>query len=471
MEKIARIDRRRVLGGLAALAALPPGMAVAAAARGGPAKPAASKPPAGPKPPAAPQAGFLTGTEFGIVPSSTDDQSAAVQAAFDAAHEQGRPLLLPAGQIFVQNLAFPARARIVGQPGQTVLVGRLDNPVGTAETAIDLMLEGVGFSAGVGGPGGERALLEVADSSGVLLSNCQFVLSNSSGLLLRNSAATIADCTFDQLDVAVFSHDSRGLIVRSNRISACANGGILIWRGQPGPDGSIVSGNRVSGILAKGGGNGQNGNAINVFRADNVIVEGNVIDDCDFSAVRINSARNASIRGNTCTNLREVGIYSEFAFTGSVISGNVVDGAAGGISITNLDQGGEIAVCTGNIVRNITANSPTNPDVTPYGIYAEANTSIVGNTVSAVPGPGIIAGYGPYLKNVVIADNVISDADTGIGVSVVDKAGAVKIAGNLISGAKSHAIVGLAWEKVVTPDLAADAAKYPNVAIVDNTVV
>ena len=47
------------------------------------------------------------------------------------------------------------------------------------------------------------------------------------------------------------------------------------------------------------GGSGQYGNAINVFRADNVIVRGNRIGRAAFSAVRGNAASNLQIAGNT----------------------------------------------------------------------------------------------------------------------------------------------------------------------------
>ena len=153
-----------------------------------------------------------------------------------------------------------------------------------------------------------------------------------------------------------------------------------------------------------------------------------------------------------------------------MVAGNLIDNAAAGISITNLDQGGQLAVCSGNIVRNVTLRSPTNPDVHPYGIYAEAETTITGNTVENIAGPGIVAGNGPYLRNVVISDNILSGADTGIAVSVADKAGTVLIANNLIAEAKAGAIVGMAWDKVVDSTLDTDAGPYGNVTVMGNIV-
>ena len=89
----------------------------------------------------------------------------------------------------------------------------------------------------------------------------------------------------------------------------------------------MVTDNRIEDIRADAGGDGPYGNAISVFRAGNVIVRGNRIDKCAFSAIRGNSASNIQIAGNICTRLGEVAIYSEFSFEGAVIANNTVDGA------------------------------------------------------------------------------------------------------------------------------------------------
>ena len=88
---------------------------------------------------------------------------------------------------------------------------------------------------------------------------------------------------------------------------------------------------------------------MNVFRAANVLVQGNRISDCAFSAVRANSASNCQIIANRCTRIGEVALYAEFAFEGALIANNLVDGAAMGISVTNfMPEGGRLAVVQGN---------------------------------------------------------------------------------------------------------------------------
>lgn len=441
--------RRTVLAGLAAGLALP---AVATSARAAPPIDAEA--------------------DFGLDPNDIKDQSKRLQAALDAAAQEGRLLLLPGAGFAVTGLEIPTGVHILGIRGLTILTtpgsARLAHIRGN-----DITIEGVVFQANAPeDAAGVNGLVEIERSNGITFRQCAFLNSGADGIAADESALTIEDCDFEGIaEAAIHTQNGRGVMIRGNRISNCGNAGLRIWRDDDGPDGSIVTGNRISRIDWADGGNGQNGNGVSIYKADGVIVSDNVIDDCAFSAVRINSGRNCQVRGNTCTGSGEVAIFSEFAFSGSVVADNVVDGAATGISITNLDNGGHLATCTGNIVRNIAPKSETNPDTRPVGIYAEADTVIDGNTVDTVPGAGIVAGHGPFVRNVVISDNVVTNAMIGIGVSVVQEKspGLVRVSGNIVSGAQ-QAIVGFEWDKVVSGDLAADAGRYPNVTVGDNTV-
>jgi len=236
---------------------------------------------------------------------------------------------------------------------------------------------------------------------------------------------------------------------------------VQVWRWTPGDDGTIVTGNRVQRIAAKDGGSGQNGNGINVFRAHGVIVANNRIADCAFTAVRANSANNVQITGNNCQGCGEVAIYSEFSFEGAMIANNIVDTAATGISVTNFNQGGRIAVVAGNIVRNLS----------DIGISVEADTAANGNVIDGATRIGMLIGWGPYMRDVTATGNVIRRAPLGIGVSVADGAGSAVISDNLIAGADQGAIVGMRWDKPASGDLAeTGAAKFPNLLVERNRV-
>lgn len=437
------IARRQVLAGLAALglaAAARPVFAMAQDAR-----------------------------QLGLLPNSADDQSAALQAAMNLAAAEGIPLALPAGIYLAANLSVPARLMLTGIPGATIIRLSAPGAILTLRDVDAVTIDGIGFDAV--DMSSETGLVAISGATGIRLSALTFTGGSAHHIAIESSAVDIRNSTFlGAGDTAIFSMDSRGLQITGNRIAGSGNGGVRIWRSAPGRDGSIISGNTITTTDSVGGGNGQNGNAINIFRAGQVIVANNVLMDSAFTAVRLNAATDAQVIGNSCLNSGECAIFSEFEFSGSIIANNIVDGAATGISMTNFDSGGRLAVCSGNIVRNITPASAVNPDTRPVGIFAEADATVTGNLVEAVPGLGIGVGWGPYLRNVVAADNVVRDVDYGIMVSLAPGAGAARVAGNLISAARKGALVGAEWDKITAPDLATDAARYPQLSVEGNLV-
>ena len=142
---------------------------------------------------------------------------------------------------------------------------------------------------------------------------------------------------------------------------------------RPATTARLVIDNRIEQITARAGGSGQNGNAINVFRAGNVMVRGNQIRHAAFSAVRGNRASNLQILGNVCSGLGEVALYAEFGFQGAVIANNTVDGAGFGVSVTNFNDGGRLAMVQGNLIRNLIA--PRAPGTDPTMPPASASVS------------------------------------------------------------------------------------------------
>ncbi len=410
-------------------------------------------------------------TKYGVEPGKTEDQSAALQDAMLKAAAEGRQLFLGAGTYFVSNLQVPSGLDLVGIAGATILAATGTAPVASISGAANIRLSGLSFSAGTAGPeGDDQALLILSASSGIRLADLGFSGGKANGLVVRDAEADITGCRFaDHARAAIFALDGRGLFISGNRIGNCGNGGILVWGSAPRRDGSVISGNFISGIGATAGGNGQNGNGINLFRVNDVVVADNQIAQCAFTAIRLNTTADVTVSGNLCRMSGEVAIFSEFGFSGSAIAQNVIDDAATGISITNMDTGGRLGTCSGNIVRNIRPRSEVNPDTRPIGIYVEADIAVTGNAVDSVPGIGILAGNGPFVRNVAITGNSITGVETGIAVTTVrdEKTGPVLVANNLVSSAKT-ALAGRKWDEVTSTDLVRDAAKFPNITVSGN---
>ncbi len=299
-----------------------------------------------------------------------------------------------------------------------------------------------------------RGLIHLLASRDVRITDCEITGSGGNGIWFEQVSGDVSGNIFtDIAATAIVSFDARGLIVSRNSIAGTNDNGIEILRTAIGDDGTLVADNRIEDIKAGPGGSGQYGNAINAFRAGNVIVRGNRIKNCDYSAVRGNSASNIQISGNSVSDVREVALYSEFSFEGAVIANNTVDGAAFGVSVCNFNEGGRIAVVQGNVIRNLLPKRPigTAPDDDAgIGIYVEADASVTGNVIENAPSFGIVAGWGKYLRDVAITGNVIRKASAGIGVSVTSGAGTALVNNNMISETPRGAVVGLDHARIVT---------------------
>jgi len=82
-----------------------------------------------------------------------------------------------------------------------------------------------------------------------------------------------------------------------------------------------------------------------------------------------------------------------------------------------------------------------------------------------------MAGWGNYLRDIVISGNVIRKAFVGVGVSVTPGAGTVLVNANMIAETPRGAVVGLDHARPVTADLAADGAqRFAQVVIANNAV-
>jgi uncharacterized secreted repeat protein (TIGR03808 family) len=414
-------------------------------------------------------------SQYGVRPGSPDDQTRALQRAIDEAARAQVPLALPPGVYRTGLLRLSSGSQLIGVRGATKLVFTGGASMFSGEGASSIGLANITLDGGGIPLPTRRGLVHCLAGRDIRIVDCEIANSGGNGIWFENVSGDVSGNILGNIaTTAVVSFDAQGLIVSRNTILGTNDNGIEILRTAIGDDGTLVLDNRIEDIKAGPGGSGQYGNAINAFRAGNVIVRGNRIRNCDYSAVRGNSASNIQISGNSVSDVREVALYSEFSFEGAVIANNTVDGAALGVSVCNFNEGGRLCVVQGNIIRNLKPKRPigTAPDDDAgIGIYVEADTSVTGNVIENAPSFGIIAGWGKYLRDVAITGNVIRNAFVGIGVSVVSGAGTALVNNNMISLAPRGAVVGLDHARPVTPDLAADGAqRFAQVVVGTNAV-
>lgn len=414
-------------------------------------------------------------THYGVKPNSPDDQTGVLQRALDTAAHAQMPLALPPGNYRCGPLKLANGAQLIGVRGATRLVFTGGPSLFAGEGAASIGLTGLTLDGGGIALPKRRGLVHCLSGSNTRIADCEITGSGGNGIWFENVSGEVRNTIITHTaTTAIVSFDARGLLVAQNTIADASDNGIEILRTAIGDDGTLVIDNRIEDIKAGPGGSGQYGNAINAYRAGNVIVRGNRIRNCDYSGVRGNSASNIHITGNSISNVREVALYSEFSFEGAIIANNTVDVAATGVSVCNFNEGGRLAVVQGNIIRNMLPKRPigTAPDDDAgVGIYIEADSTVSGNVIENAPSIGIVAGWGKYLRDVSLTGNVIRNAFIGIGVSVADGAGTALVDGNLISGAPRGAVVGLNHAKPVTSDLTANGApRFAQVALGTNTV-
>jgi uncharacterized secreted repeat protein (TIGR03808 family) len=414
-------------------------------------------------------------TQYGVHPGSPDDQTKALQRAIDEAARAQIPLALPPGVYRTGMLRLQNGTQLVGVRGATRFIFNGGASLLSGEGAGSIGLDGITFDgSGIPLPN-RRGLVHCLGGRDIRITNCEIAGSGGNGIWFESVSGDISGNIITGIaNTAIVSFDAQGLLVTRNTIIGTNDNGIEILRTAIGDDGTQVLDNRIEDIKAGPGGSGQYGNAINAFRAGNVIVRGNRIRNCDYSAVRGNSAANIQISGNSVSDVREVALYSEFAFEGAVIANNTVDGAALGVSVCNFNEGGRLAVVQGNIIRNLLPKRPigTAPDDDAgIGIYVEADTSVSGNVIENAPSFGIVAGWGKYLRDVVISGNVIRKAFVGVGVSVTTGAGTALVNNNMISETPRGAVVGLDHIRPITPDLCAEGAqRFAQVVVGTNAV-
>jgi uncharacterized secreted repeat protein (TIGR03808 family) len=403
----------------------------------------------------------LDATQFGLRAGAPDDQSRAFQRALDQAARTRAPLVLAPGVYRASGLNLPAGAQLFGVRGATRLILTHGPSLLSTEGGDSITLSGLTLEGGGQALPQNRGLAHFTSAKRVRIVDCTIIDSGGNGVTLDRCDGSVAASTITgAADNALFCIDNTGLVISGNVIRNSGNGGVRVWQSVKRHDGSIVADNSIEDTAARSGGTGENGNAINIFRAADVIVRNNMIRRAAFSAIRGNAASSIQIVGNNCAELKETAMYAEFDFEGAVVADNVVDTAENGIAVTNFNNGGRLATVHGNLLRNVGVRRPDNPpEGAGVGISVEAETAVTGNVIENAPYAGIRLGFGPYLRNVTASGNVIRNSGIGIAVSVVQGAGGAGISGNIIQDAKRGAIVGMEWHKPVTGDLLQEGAE------------
>lgn len=408
-----------------------------------------------------------------FVPGRGGDETSRLQDAINHAATLRRPIALAPGTYRVSGKVHLRPAtKLIGAHGLTVLALHGQGAI-VANNSADVRLEGLSISGRANTRAARNdALLAFNHCDNLVIADVALDSAPSIAVQLWHCSGRIERCHFtDIAHTAILSGNATsGIDISHNRIRRAGNNGIVIWRETAGSDASLVVNNDIAQIRTNAGGSGQNGNAINVFRADHVLVSNNTIADCAYSAVRCNSASNAQVIANNCRDIGEVALYAEFGFEGAVIANNLVERAATGISVTNFNEGGRLATVQGNLVRNLFRREHEPVDKRGVGIAVEADTVVSANTIEQAPTAGIEIGYGRFMRHVAASGNLIRQAGIGIAISRNIKSAGILVTNNIISATQRGGIRLLDHDRPVGPALE-DAAHDPSAATLSGNLI
>ncbi len=398
----------------------------------------------------------LDATHLGLRPGAPEDQSRRLQEALVEASRRSAPLVLPPGRYRIANVIVPDGTQLVGVAGATVLAAAHAGPLLTPRrirraSLVGLTLDGAGLRAE-----GRTGLIDAVDVADLAVSQCELRHAGVNAITLQRVAGRIeANRISGARDSGIFSLDGRGLAIERNTIEDIGNNAIQLWREKVGDENAQLRANRIARVRIDAGGDGPNGNGIVVFRAGGVIIEGNSFRDCALTFIRNNASPSVQMLGNNGQRCGEVAYYAEFAFEGCVMANNIAEDCAQGFNITNLDHGGRLSVCSGNIVRRAARRlAPKGKEpIGGFGIHVEAEAAVTGNVIEGASDIGISLGWSWGMRNLVATGNMVREAPVGVGVSLVPKERNVVIANNVIAGASRGAVVGFEYGKAITGDL------------------
>lgn len=400
-------------------------------------------------------------------PSSGYSVISNVQAAFNQARSNGVPLFIGPGvyqttEIIVDSTGGNGGVlHVTSVPGTATLQLTSGNNLLTINGISNCKIENLTLDANnvtFSNLLSSSAVLQIDSCNNLDLSNCAILNSVACGIYAGSVYnANIHGCTIKNCSYGVSGLDSL-LVVDRNLITNCANNGVMIFTSYITGNASSVTNNKIFSINS-GSGTGQNGNGVVVYQAGSVNVIGNTISGCQYSAIRFNSASDAVIIGNNCYSARENAIFLEAPasggwLNGGIVSGNVIDTAGGGISVSNSGAGGQgtarSVVVSGNHISGIAKWNIPDPGYFPpngngIGISVEQTCCVSGNLVESAAGFGICAGHnGGY--DLSINGNLVLSSPVGIGYSdAPGNTGQWLISSNEVHGATSGSIISVSY--------------------------
>lgn len=264
------------------------------------------------------------------------------------------------------------------------------------------------------------AHIEVIDSTDITIRNCWFNTSASSGVWVTGACShvSIVGNRFTGNFCAIFSDDNTVsqptfLLIANNVIedglSATSkvnySGGIKV---SGVGTANTTAGHSITGnVITRPG---QMGIEIQ-GQINDCTISGNSVNDADFG-ISVSDSLRATVSGNSVKAASNYGIEVASNSAGCAVSGNTIDGHdAGGSRVTDVGisiSGSSDCTATGNVVRNFSG--------TGIQTFICNNITITGNTIRSQEGNGVLL-QGSYTCSV--CSNIITSVSNSMRLGVI----------------------------------------------------
>lgn len=354
---------------------------------------------------------------YGAVGNGTTDDSAAVQAAFNAAIP-GSVVLFPASassyiintviNVPISNITVVGYGAILSNTADTQY--RKFNVTGPKSF---IRFEGLAFSGGYSSmaPVVNNGTISITNSSQITVNNCWFYQTNAAGVIISGDSYDISvnNCKFFSTYIGVITAVSGGnkpfnINISNNffrtgigTTSSANSGAVILTNTSPFGSGAgiVVSGNEIRSY-------GKYGVYLNTA-IHNSIVSDNFISGIGI-AVQVEDSTGVVVSGNTLRDIVNEGILVQNGSNNVNVSGNVInttDSNSNGIKLSSIIRG----TVSGN-------NVESNGDAVV--IVDCVNPTVTGNTLRSTGEQVMVIGGGVQtISNFVVSGNSFTAAGAG----------------------------------------------------------
>jgi hypothetical protein len=304
-------------------------------------------------------------TDYGALGDGTTDDTTAIQAAVDAAEVSGGTVYFPTGTYVATGLTVTATVLLRGD-GETSLIKSITSSTTTilSITGDDVVVERVKLE-GNRGQASEARAIDISGATGVRVDGCTILNAGDTAIQVGTSCVD-ASITNNRIETPglsgiLFTNGAfrcRALgnyVTGANQSDTTGHAGINVL-GTNSTAGVVIQGNQVKSSLT----NGIRASAVSTVRPLNVVIDGNLVEDCGVGDVTDGEGISVTV-------------------IGGVISSNVVRGSnAVGILVWGASE--NVAVHA-NVVSN--SSQTTSGSHTAIQVHADSDAmravSVVGN--------------------------------------------------------------------------------------------